>query len=453
LLFEDETDGVEQVSARQLRVLLNRSGLRLVVLDACESTQLTIKPFHTIAPLLVRAQIPAVVAMQLSVPHAVTRVFAREFYTALAEGLPIDACVTEGRRAVLGLVGLRHPDWGIPVVYTRVLDGQLFTVTALLLEPPPVQVEDIDAPPHLIPEPPAPTQPIAPTPRPALRMPARARSPFIAGPPINDPQAFFGREREIKRLFHLFKRAPMQNAAIIGPRRSGKTSLLRYMQSITQTSPDQLRPGQRNDWLPNAERYRWIFVDFQDPRFGTKEGLLRYLLTQMELPIPAVCDLDSFLNLASQQPMSPTIILFDEIGVALQRYQELENTFWESLRSLASNPELEGNLGFVLAASEAPRQLAMYSNIGSPFFNIFGYTATLGPFSEAEALALLASSPIPFPENDIAWILSESGRWPMLLQILCRERLVTLEDGETDDFWREEGLRQMAPFAHLLNQT
>ncbi len=136
LLFEDETDGVEQVSARQLRVLLNRSGLRLVVLDACESTQLTVKPFHTIAPLLVRAQIPAVVAMQLSVPDAVTRVFAREFYTALAEGLPIDACVTEGRRAVLGLVGLRHPDWGIPVVYTRVLDGQLFTMTALLAEPP-----------------------------------------------------------------------------------------------------------------------------------------------------------------------------------------------------------------------------------------------------------------------------------------------------------------------------
>jgi hypothetical protein len=146
-------------------------------------------------------------------------------------------------------------------------------------------------------------------------------------------------------------------------------------------------------------------------------------------------------------------MLFDEIGVALQRYHELGNTFWEGLRSLASNPDLDGNLGFVLAASEAPQQLAMYSNIGSPFFNIFGYTATLGPFSEPEALALIASSPIPFPESDIAWILVQSDLWPMLLQILCRERLMTLEDGEADDLWRDEGLRQMAPFAHLLNQT
>ncbi len=44
--------------------------------------------------------------------------------------------------------------------------------------------------------------------------------------------------------------------------------------------------------------------------------------------------------------MPPTIILLDEIGVALQRYHELENTFWEGLRSLASSPELEWQPGF-----------------------------------------------------------------------------------------------------------
>ena len=74
----------------------------------------------------------------------------------------------------------------------------------------------------------------------------------------------------------------------------------------------------------------------------------------------------------------------------------------------------------------------------------------MGALTEVEARELIASSPIPFPEDDIKWILDQSGRWPMLLQILCRERLFTLEDGETEDNWREEGLQQMRPFLDLL---
>ena len=62
----------------------------------------------------------------------------------------------------------------------------------------------------------------------------------------------------------------------------------------------------------------------------------------------------------------------------------------------------------------------------------------------------LANAPHSFAEVDIAWILEQSGRWPLLLQILGRERLSALEDGETDEAWRAEGLRQIAQFRHLL---
>ncbi len=68
---------------------------------------------------------------------------------------------------------------------------------------------------------------------------------FSAGPPIAHPRSFFGRARELKRLFNLWQRSPLQNAAIIGPRRAGKTSLLLYLANITTTPPEQLRPGQR----------------------------------------------------------------------------------------------------------------------------------------------------------------------------------------------------------------
>ncbi len=127
LLFEDETGASTAIAATQLGYLLNRSGVRLIVLNACNSGRLMTDLYHSIAPALVRAQTPAVVAMQFSVPQETTRIFAGEFYRALAEALPIDACVTEGRKAVMLAIGAGNPDWGIPVVYTRAADGQLFT--------------------------------------------------------------------------------------------------------------------------------------------------------------------------------------------------------------------------------------------------------------------------------------------------------------------------------------
>jgi serine/threonine protein kinase len=283
-----------------------------------------------------------------------------------------------------------------------------------------------------------------------IRTPSSELPSFIAGPPIIHPARFFGRERELKRLSNLLKQLPLQNAALIGPRRSGKTSLLHYLKNIGAVGPDGLRPGQRASWIPEPGRYRWLFVDFQNTQLGTRDGLLRHLLAGLGMTPPQPCDLDHFIDLVSRNLRTPAVILLDEVGVALQRYRaELDNAFWESLRSLATN-QVGGNLAFVLASHEPPSQLAQYSDLGSPFFNIFGYTATLGPLTEAEARELIASSPIAFPDEDAAWILEKSGRWPMLLQILCRERLVTLEDGEAGGEWREDALRQMSPFQHLL---
>ena len=276
-------------------------------------------------------------------------------------------------------------------------------------------------------------------------------SPFITGNPIINPRYFFGREKELKRLFNLLKRQPLQNAAIIGKRRSGKTSLLHYLKNITTTPIEQLRPRQKSDWLPSPENYRWIFVDFQDPRRQSREGLLRYILESLKMSVPSPCDLDRFMDVVSSNLRQPTVILLDEIGVGLQRCPELDDGFWESLRSLATN-QTNGNLGFVLATPESPIDLATSTGHSSPFFNIFGYTTTLGAMTEAEARDLIASSPMPFPAEDVEWILTQSKCWPLLLQILCQERLFSLENGEMGDDWQEEGLQQMQPFTHLFEK-
>ena len=76
---------------------------------------------------------------------------------------------------------------------------------------------------------------------PIANTPSRAESTFITGNPITQPCKFFGRERELKRIFQLLNRHSLQNVAIIGDKRIGKTSLIHYIQTITRTPATSLR--------------------------------------------------------------------------------------------------------------------------------------------------------------------------------------------------------------------
>ena len=273
-------------------------------------------------------------------------------------------------------------------------------------------------------------------------------APFIVGPPITHPRQFFGREQELKRIFGLWTRFPLQNVAVIGLHRSGKTSLLRYLESITKVPPALVRPGQRTDWLAQPERYQWVFVDFQDARMCSRERLLSYLLTGLNIPVPDPCHLAGFIDAVSHYLKTPAIILMDEVEAGLAS-PELDQQFWWSLRSLSSN-YTDGKLGFVLTAHTLPAFLADKHGKPSPFFNIFGHTLKLGPLSDTEARQLITSSPEPFSRADVEWILAQSGRWPALLQILCDTRLTALAESQVGQDWREESLQRIAPFRYLL---
>jgi len=140
LLFEDASGDADAISAMELNIMLNRSGIRLVVLNACDSGKLAIEPFRSIAPALIRAQIPAVVAQQFKVPEEATREFVTDFYRSLAIGLPIDACITEGRKAVMNSCGFDQADWGIPVFYTRTESGRLYDPPEITSAPAPMPI-------------------------------------------------------------------------------------------------------------------------------------------------------------------------------------------------------------------------------------------------------------------------------------------------------------------------
>jgi hypothetical protein len=60
---------------------------------------------------------------------------------------------------------------------------------------------------------------------------------------------------------------------------------MHYLQRITRATPEQLRPDQHHDWLPQPEQYQWVMVDFQDARMAQQESLLRYMLLSLNLPL------------------------------------------------------------------------------------------------------------------------------------------------------------------------
>jgi transcriptional regulator with XRE-family HTH domain len=273
---------------------------------------------------------------------------------------------------------------------------------------------------------------------------------FIVGPPICHPRQFFGRAAEARRIFALWSRLPLQHVAITGPKRSGKTSLLRYLMAGPQAPAADLRADQRAAWLPHLPRHRWVFVDFRDPRMRQRERLLRHILAGLDLPAPEPCGLERFLDCLSDHLDRPTLIVMDDLGAALDA-PELGLPFWESLRALA-NHHAGGLLGFVLAAHQDPALLAQERDQSSPFFNIFGHCFPLGPLTDDEARALIASAPEPFLPADVDWILDQSGRWPCLTQILCDARLALPRDRAGDTAWRHEGLRRLAPYCYLLEQ-
>ena len=128
LLLERANKRGHRIGSQYLGMLLHdQDSLRLAILNACEGARSSRQdPFAGSAQSLVQQGIPAVIAMQFEIADDVASTFAHEFYGALADGLPIDASVTEARKAIFA--GGREIEWATPVLYLRAPDGRIFDV-------------------------------------------------------------------------------------------------------------------------------------------------------------------------------------------------------------------------------------------------------------------------------------------------------------------------------------
>jgi hypothetical protein len=78
-------------------------------------------------------------------------------------------------------------------------------------------------------------------------------NPFTYGNPISDPRRFVGRVREVEQIFGRLLNEEFESSSLVGDRRIGKTSLLKYLAD----------PSVRETRGLGVGRYSFVYVDLQ----------------------------------------------------------------------------------------------------------------------------------------------------------------------------------------------
>jgi hypothetical protein len=124
IVLENEQGGPHELASRTFATQLQSLGVKVVILNACKTAaQSRTDAFMGIAPALVRANIPAVIAMQFAIPQDTAARFARQLYRFLAIGQPLDRAITETR---INISGYDEVFWAIPVLFMRAPDGVIW---------------------------------------------------------------------------------------------------------------------------------------------------------------------------------------------------------------------------------------------------------------------------------------------------------------------------------------
>ncbi|MET9465893.1 CHAT domain-containing protein [Streptomyces sp. NPDC006544] len=109
------------------RLIADSPNLRLIVLNSCESAVSGSEDvFAGTAANLVRAGVPAVVAMQYEITDRAALVFASSFYERIAAGVPVDRAVTLAREDVK--MDLDSLEWATPVLFLASDETRIFSL-------------------------------------------------------------------------------------------------------------------------------------------------------------------------------------------------------------------------------------------------------------------------------------------------------------------------------------
>ncbi|MEM8964533.1 MAG: CHAT domain-containing protein [Acidobacteriota bacterium] len=127
LLFAGADGEARRIGGQDLAELVRLHDLRLVVLNTCHggSSPRAGDPFTSIVASLLRAGVPAVIAMQREIDDRAAVLFADTLYQGLGAGKSLEEAVARARKALWRRES-NHFQWAVPVLYLQTETGDLF---------------------------------------------------------------------------------------------------------------------------------------------------------------------------------------------------------------------------------------------------------------------------------------------------------------------------------------
>jgi hypothetical protein len=221
-------------------------------------------------------------------------------------------------------------------------------------------------------------------------------NPFRPGPAQDDVLGLPGRDDVLAELHALIgSRSP---AILIGPRRCGKTSILRLLNRQF------------------AEQRRVLLITLEGKQIGTGDDLAAVLGDALGLAPPPRKSKKSrrdhlFGQLSKLRPHP--LFLFDEVV----HLQDGDATLFPWLRALGQDVAAVIYAGSPFDWVKVVKRAATVAP-GSSFGNDIT-PLQLGPIAETDALRfLLETSQGQIPEPAARWVISHCGPWPFYLQVM-----------------------------------
>ena len=264
------------------------------------------------------------------------------------------------------------------------------------------------------------------------QFPASKLNPYLNRVMIQNPREFFGRRREVRRIYSRIDASHPQSISVVGDRRIGKSSLLNFVHSKSN----------RRQHMTTAADTIFVYLDFQGKADFDVPKFIDYLFNSMAVETGDKtcfrdCDrtLDELKNVIEKMhgQGKRMIVMMDEFE-CITSNDNFEAQFFSFLRSLANSYRV----AYVTSSVDELQLMCHNEDISdSPFFNIFS-NLPLRPFTEKEALELITvpSAECEAPlEKHAERILDLAGRFPFFLQIACSSVIEHLLDGDREVDW------------------
>ncbi len=260
--------------------------------------------------------------------------------------------------------------------------------------------------------------------KPTIRIYAYDNCPYTYGPPIKNPNCFFGRKNEIEEIKNELCSETGPHRLVIGEQRSGKTSLLFQIERLL---PEYLIPlhisfekvprSLDKDGAKQAFEYILDEILYELNKLEYINDVKKYS-TQLKYPAHFERQLGNILNdIKNKNNQFKLVFLWDEGNDIVKINEEFQLVLRSTLNNLTKDVRL------VLTCSNEFREYTQKSKT-SPLKNIFRYTL-LEPFKDKEITEIITKPAGQFDykfESEVIERIKElSGGHPYYLQVLCAE--------------------------------